>query len=321
MDFTKTIEIAQLALKHRPNKNQKQRIIAIIYSPLAEEASVLTNLAKKAKKNGVAVDLINIGARENLEKLQSFIESVNNADNSHLVHIDIGAASVADVVISSPITQGAVPTGEAIGGAAAADMGRIDPNIDPELAEAIRQSLEEQKQMLQPAEPKAEEKKEAQQQPRPEAVQPAQAQSDDAFAGLTEEEIMQRAIMLSLEGKQEEVKEEPQPEVPAPIRPFNPDEQTTTVTHSIPQPPAPEKMEVPMAPKKEEKKTVDLEAELLKNRDFVNELIKDLPEMTEEDKMKVISSLSQKETKKQENKKDEPKKDSMEDIKPSEKKH
>ncbi len=321
MDFLKSIEIAQLALKHRPNKNQKQRIILILYSPLAEEAAVLINLAKKAKKNGVAIDVINIGARENLEKLQTFIENVNNADNSHLVHIDIGVASVADVVISSPITQVPGAAGGAEGGAGGAgDIGRVDPNMDPELAEAIRQSLEEQKQMLQAAEAKKEEKK----QPVPSATTPASIpasavpaaaapanapQTEDAFAGLSEEEIMQRAIMLSLEGKVDEAKEgQGDVQIPA-VQQLAPMAPVSVSTG--------EKMEV----KKQPEKKVDLEAELLKNKDFVSELIKGLPEMTEEDKQKVISSLGQQEQKK-EQKKEEKKTgaEKMEDIKPEQKK-
>jgi len=45
------VQIAQLALKHRQNKNQRQRIVAFIGSPLAEEEKALVKVAKKLKKS------------------------------------------------------------------------------------------------------------------------------------------------------------------------------------------------------------------------------------------------------------------------------
>ncbi|CAD6932322.1 unnamed protein product [Tilletia laevis] len=48
------INIAQLALKHRQNKNQRQRIIAFVGSTLENESdSDLIKLGKKLKKNNV----------------------------------------------------------------------------------------------------------------------------------------------------------------------------------------------------------------------------------------------------------------------------
>ncbi len=217
MDFVKSIEIAELALKHRSNKSQKQRLIIVLYSPVLEDPAILQTLAKKARKNGVAVDVVNVGVRENMDKLQAFIDTVNNADNSHFLHVDVGVPSVADVVVSSPINQIAAPV--AGGASSSAGVAAVDPNMDPELADAIRQSLEEQKNMLQArgGEAKTEEKKEPAPAPgsaapvaapaavpsQPVAAAPG-ASADDPLAGLSEEEIMQRAIMLSLEGKAEE---------------------------------------------------------------------------------------------------------------------
>eukprot|EP00826_Nyctotherus_ovalis_P011493 TRINITY_DN12990_c0_g1_i1.p1 TRINITY_DN12990_c0_g1~~TRINITY_DN12990_c0_g1_i1.p1 ORF type:complete len:288 (+),score=118.28 TRINITY_DN12990_c0_g1_i1:459-1322(+) len=277
IDFTKSIEIAQLALKHRPNRNQRQRIIAIVYSPLVEDEAQLVNLAKKAKKNSVAVDVVNIGVHENIDRLKAFAENVNNADNSHLVHVDIGAGSVADMVISSPINTAAMANNA---GGMGDNMGNVDPNMDPELAEAIRQSLEEQKQMLQGTEAKEEKKQEDEKSPAEAAPQ------EERENGLTEEEELQQAILLSMQGKDDESAPAPQ----------NPAEAVAPI-------PTEEKPK----PKPEEKK-VDLEAELLKNPDFVSELIEGLPEMTEDEKKKVISSLDKKDEKPSEGK-DEAKKE------------
>mmetsp|Transcript_32763 Transcript_32763/g.53151 ORF Transcript_32763/g.53151 Transcript_32763/m.53151 type:complete len:148 (+) Transcript_32763:34-477(+) len=58
-DFENGVQIAQLALKHRQNKNQRQRIIVFVGSPLTSDTEKLVKIAKKLKKNNVAVDLVN----------------------------------------------------------------------------------------------------------------------------------------------------------------------------------------------------------------------------------------------------------------------
>ena len=46
----------------------------------------LVKIAKKLKKNNVAVDIVSFGSEEeNTEKLDAFLEAVNSGDNSHLV--------------------------------------------------------------------------------------------------------------------------------------------------------------------------------------------------------------------------------------------
>eukprot|EP00826_Nyctotherus_ovalis_P021917 TRINITY_DN1715_c0_g1_i15.p3 TRINITY_DN1715_c0_g1~~TRINITY_DN1715_c0_g1_i15.p3 ORF type:complete len:153 (+),score=78.03 TRINITY_DN1715_c0_g1_i15:846-1304(+) len=141
--------------------------------------------------------------------------------------------------------------------------------MDPELAEAIRQSLEEQKQMLQGREERKEEAQEARQ----------GEQADDGLEGLTDEEIMQRAIMLSLEGK---VEDHPEP---------------------LDQDEVMEVEQAPRAPARESKKEEDIVAQLLGNNEFVNELMGGIPGMTEEDRRKVLENL-RKENKKEDKKED-----------------
>jgi hypothetical protein len=81
------IAIAQLALKHRQNKNSRQRVIVFVGSPL-EDASpdaerALVRLAKKLKKNNVALDVIAFG--DGIEEtgegghsiFRAFVESVS----------------------------------------------------------------------------------------------------------------------------------------------------------------------------------------------------------------------------------------------------
>ena len=55
------IQVAQLALKHRQNKNQRQRIVVFVGSPIENDEKDLVKLGKKLKKNSVAMDIINFG--------------------------------------------------------------------------------------------------------------------------------------------------------------------------------------------------------------------------------------------------------------------
>ena len=61
MNLMGGIQVAQLALKHRQNKNQRQRIIVFVGSPIENEEKELVKLGKKLKKNSVAMDIINFG--------------------------------------------------------------------------------------------------------------------------------------------------------------------------------------------------------------------------------------------------------------------
>ena len=81
----------QLALKHRQNKNQRQRVVVFVGSPLASiTAADLVKLGKKMKKNNVAVDVVSFGEdTENEEKLREFVESVNSSDNRYICILTI----------------------------------------------------------------------------------------------------------------------------------------------------------------------------------------------------------------------------------------
>jgi 26S proteasome regulatory subunit N10 len=121
-----------LVLKHRQNKNQRQRIIVFVASPIEEDEKTLVKLGKKLKKNNVAVDVVNFGQeQENEAKLTAFMEAVNNNDNSHLVTIPPGPHLLSDVLISSPIIQGEDGPPPGFGGNF--EFG-VDPSLDPELA-------------------------------------------------------------------------------------------------------------------------------------------------------------------------------------------
>lgn len=81
-DLSTAVQIAQLALKHRKNKNGGQRIIAFVGGPLLDTVESLQKIGKQLKKNNVAVDIILMGEiEENSEKLQEFVNATNSNDN------------------------------------------------------------------------------------------------------------------------------------------------------------------------------------------------------------------------------------------------
>ncbi|MCL4166766.1 UNVERIFIED_CONTAM: hypothetical protein GTU68_029806, partial [Idotea baltica] len=104
----------------------------------------LVRLAKRLKKEKVSVDVINFGEDEtNQSLLSSFVDSVNGKDGSgsHLVTVPAGAM-LHDSLVSSPIILGDDGSGAVPG--FGMEFG-IDPNEDPELALALRVSLEDQR--------------------------------------------------------------------------------------------------------------------------------------------------------------------------------
>ena len=150
------VQIAQLALKHRQNKNQRQRIVAFIGSPLAEEEKALVKVAKKLKKNNVSIDIVSFGeeaAQQNAEKLESFLNAANSNDQSHLVTVPPGTI-LSDILLSTPVFMGDSDDGGSGAGAGGSGGGAgggndfefgVDPNLDPELALALRVSMEEER--------------------------------------------------------------------------------------------------------------------------------------------------------------------------------
>jgi len=148
INFIQGIKIAHLALKHRQNKNHKTRIVVFVGSPLEADESTLVKVAKKLKKEKVNVDIVSFGEDEvNADALKKFIETVNGKDGtgSHLVTIPPGP-HLSDALISSPIVQGEDGAGPNVmpSGGGGFEFG-VDPNEDPELALALRVSMEEQR--------------------------------------------------------------------------------------------------------------------------------------------------------------------------------
>lgn len=129
MNLAAGIQVAQLALKHRQNKKQQQRIIVFAgrclhlfliisfhfifpiltfslfgscaFSPIKHEKKLLEMIGKKLKKNSVALDIVNFGEEDEgkTEKLEALLAAVNNNDTSHIVHVPSGPSALSDVLI------------------------------------------------------------------------------------------------------------------------------------------------------------------------------------------------------------------------------
>jgi 26S proteasome regulatory subunit N10 len=151
--------------------------VCFIASTIVEDPDTLKIFAKKLKKNNIAIDLICFGdcSTDQRNKVDAFIQNVNQEDNSHSIFIEPGDIYLSEKLLGTNIFNS--------GGAGNVGGMEVD---DPELAEAIRMSLQES---IQPA------------------VENNQAARQEGQAGpqghgereQTEEELEQLAISLSLE--------------------------------------------------------------------------------------------------------------------------
>jgi len=152
VSFSSAIRVAHLALKHRQGKNHKTRIVCFVGSPIAEDEKDLVKLAKKLKKEKVNVDIVNFGEESvNTDKLNVFITTLNGKDGqlSHLITVPPGPI-LSDALVTSAVIQGEDSVGGVDGGGAGGGFGGdfefgVDPSADPELALALRVSMEEQR--------------------------------------------------------------------------------------------------------------------------------------------------------------------------------
>ncbi|EDW18865.1 26S proteasome non-ATPase regulatory subunit 4 [Drosophila mojavensis] len=198
------IRIAHLVLKHRQGKNHKMRIVVFVGSPINNEEGELVKQAKRLKKEKVNVDIVSFGDHgNNNEILTAFINALNGKDGtgSHLVSVPRGSA-LSDALLSSPIIQGEDGMGAAGLGGAVFEFG-VDPNEDPELALALRVSMEEQRQRQESEQRRADSAGGA------EAAPPSIATSGESGTergpavtlpnSNSEEAMLQRALALSTE--------------------------------------------------------------------------------------------------------------------------
>lgn len=162
-DIPAAVSVASLALKHRRNKNGAQRIVLFVGTPVTADIKSLQKAGRLLKKNNVAIDVVALGELDTNEAaLQELVDAANGRSEDaertcHLVSIPAGVLP-SDVLASSPVLAA---SGGAFAAAAAGfgggggggddtggggfDFGGVDPNMDPELAMALRVSMEEER--------------------------------------------------------------------------------------------------------------------------------------------------------------------------------
>lgn len=121
--------------------------------PLRGTEEDFEEVGVRLKKNNVAIDIINFANEENVPRLQALVNAANQGAGDspacHFLDVPQGVAHITDVMITSPILQpedsgagGGIPGDAGPAGGGAAGLG-FDPNMDPELAMALRLSMEE----------------------------------------------------------------------------------------------------------------------------------------------------------------------------------
>lgn len=188
-------------------------------------------IAKKMKKNNVAVDIVSFGSEEqNTEKLEAFHEAVNSGDNSHLVTVPPGMI-LSDSLFGSPIFQGEGAAGygggsdgEAAGGGGGTgfEFG-IDPSLDPELALALRVSMEEERARNAAAGVASGEASEPV--PAASGQTEGQPQSADTPVPMDEDALLQQALAMSMQVDQPEEAAQPAAETTSTIASAKQDEE------------------------------------------------------------------------------------------------
>lgn len=192
------LQVAQLVLKHRQNSNQHQRIVAFVGSPLQMSVEEATMLSKVLRKNNVAVDVVSFGAiNENDAVLEALMgeqpEGEQDPDEANrLLRVFQGQGSVVETLAASPIVRGS-------SGAAAANGGDfpfgVDPEMDPELALALKLSMEEEMARQSKQQPATEKEADKEEEEPPQTME-VDEEDEDA--------LLQQAIALSMQTAQQE---------------------------------------------------------------------------------------------------------------------
>ncbi|XP_014781403.1 26S proteasome non-ATPase regulatory subunit 4 [Octopus bimaculoides] len=185
--FGTAIRVAHLALKHRQGRNHKMRIVIFVASPIEDDEKELVKIGKKLKKEKVNVDVVNFGEEAiNTEKLTALINTINGKDgtSSHLLTVPSGPM-LSDALSSSAIVVG--EDGAAPGLNIVSYEFGVDPNEDPELALALRVSMEEQRARQE------DEARKAASAP----IQDTEMQSAETTA-TTDEALLERALKMSV---------------------------------------------------------------------------------------------------------------------------
>ncbi|KPA74224.1 putative proteasome regulatory non-ATP-ase subunit [Leptomonas pyrrhocoris] len=214
-NFSAGLQIASLALSHRTNPRAEKRIVAFVGSPVTESEAELEALAKKLRKDDVAVDIVAFGVESNIELLRGFVNKVSKKENSRFLSV-APRENLTDKLMGDAILLGEdAPEGREGGASGMAGFG-VDPNTDPDLAMALRLSMEDELQR-QAAVAATTAGTGANTAPATTSAAPAQpaapqtrADNDEVdYENMSEEELIRRAIALSLQEAEQELPPQP----------------------------------------------------------------------------------------------------------------
>ena len=268
-----------MALKRRStdqSQNGARRIIAFIASPLKETEDELEDLANKLKKNNISVDVVNFGEEKlNTKKLEHFISISNGEDdeekNCSIVTVPPGPQVLSDILLSSPIVQGSnggssggTSGGLSSGGGQFAEYGGIDPNVDPDLAMAIKMSMEEEKRRQEKEKGGSSTKQEGTKVQEEEMIEDEEYEDEDE---MDEEAMMQQALALSLQENQPKKEDKMEEEEGYDDDLYGDDEDDDEMDEDM-------KLAMALSMKQPDSENVQ---DILQDDDYLNSVLDDLP--------------------------------------------
>lgn len=70
--------------------------MAFVASPVEEDEASLIQLAKRLRKNNIAVDILNFGEQreDHIAKLEKFVETVKKGSNSMFINVRPGDSAI-----------------------------------------------------------------------------------------------------------------------------------------------------------------------------------------------------------------------------------
>eukprot|EP00366_Plasmodium_knowlesi_P000103 XP_002257600.1 26S proteasome non-ATPase regulatory subunit 4,putative [Plasmodium knowlesi strain H] len=101
-DIVRSLLIAQLALKHRVDKNLAQKIMLFVGSPFKVNEKQLISTGKQLKKNNICLDIISYGdIHTNRDILMMLYNSVNSNDNCKFIECPETENNLSRFVLNS----------------------------------------------------------------------------------------------------------------------------------------------------------------------------------------------------------------------------
>ena len=103
---------------------------------------------KSLKKNNIALDIVHfthLASSPTHIFLDELVAAANNSENCHIIHLLPSDGNLSDKLLQSNILSGSDSQSN---GTSSFDIGGVDPELDPELALALKMSLEEEQARL-----------------------------------------------------------------------------------------------------------------------------------------------------------------------------